>query len=106
MLWHQRLGHIGLQALKNKNMVEGLNDCSLEFDFCEHYIDGKQNHVQFYSNSHKSYWLLDLIHNNVFHPIKVPSISRALYYVSFIDGYSRRTWVYFLIRKYEVFNQF
>ena len=29
MLWHQRLGHIGekgLQTLKNKNLIDGLND--------------------------------------------------------------------------------
>ena len=39
MLWHLRFGHIGekgLRTLKNKNLVEGLNDCNLEFDFCEH----------------------------------------------------------------------
>ena len=39
MLWHQRLGHIGekgLRTLKNKNLVDGLDDCNLEFDFCEH----------------------------------------------------------------------
>ena len=109
MAWHQRLGHIGekgLHALKNKNMVDGLNDYSLEFDFCEHCIYGKQNHVQFYYSSHKSSRLLDLIHFDVFGLIKVPSISRALYYVSFVDEYLRRTWVYFLRSKYDIFNQF
>ena len=48
MLWHMRFGHIGekgLRTLKNKNLVEGLNDCNLEFDFCEHCVYGKQNHV-------------------------------------------------------------
>ncbi|MDF3675354.1 GAG-pre-integrase domain-containing protein, partial [Enterobacter hormaechei] len=36
MLWHMRFGHIGekgLRTLKNKNLVEGLNDCNLEFNF-------------------------------------------------------------------------
>jgi hypothetical protein len=58
-------------SLKNKNLVDGLNDCSLEFDFCEHCIYGKQNHVQFYSSSHKSSGLLDLIHYDVFGLVKV-----------------------------------
>jgi transposase InsO family protein len=93
-------------GLEKKNLVDGLNDCALEFDFCEHCIYGKQNHVQFYSSSHKSSRLLDLIHSDVFGPVKVPSISKALYYVSFIDDYSRRTWVYFLRTKSEVFSQF
>lgn len=41
MLWCQRLGHIGekdLRTLKYKNLVNGLNDCNLEFDFYEHCI--------------------------------------------------------------------
>ena len=99
MLWHQRLGHIGekaLRTLKNKNLVDGLNDCNLEFDFCEHCIYGKQNRIQFYSSSHKSSCILDLIHSDVFGPVDVPSIGISVYYVSFIDDFSRRTWVYSL----------
>jgi hypothetical protein len=61
MLWHQILDHIsekGLLALKNKKLVDGLNDCALEFDSCEKCIYGKHNCVQFYSCSHKYYGLL------------------------------------------------
>ena len=50
----------------------------------------KKNRVQFYSSSHKSSGLLELIHFDVFGPIKVALISKALYYISFIDYYSRR----------------
>lgn len=109
MLWHQRLGHIGekgLRTLKNKNLVEGLNDCNLDFDFCEHCIYGKQNRVQFYSSSHKTCGVLDLIHSDVFGPVDVSSIGKSTYYVSFIDDFSRRTWVYFLKSKSEVFSHF
>jgi hypothetical protein len=34
------------------------------------------------------------------------SISGYVYYVSFIDDYSRKTWVYFLKSKDEVFRKF
>jgi transposase InsO family protein len=34
------------------------------------------------------------------------SISGYVYYVSFIDDYSRKTWIYFLKSKDEVFNKF
>jgi transposase InsO family protein len=50
--------------------------------------------------------LLDLIHSIVFGPIKFPSISKVLYYISFIDDYSRRIWIYFLITESDVFNGF
>jgi transposase InsO family protein len=34
------------------------------------------------------------------------SISGYVYYVSFIDDYSRKTWIYFLKTKAEVFSKF
>jgi hypothetical protein len=36
MLWHQRLEHIGekgLRTLHSKGMVEGMSNCTLDFDF-------------------------------------------------------------------------
>jgi hypothetical protein len=36
----------------------------------------------------------------------VPSLGNFVYYVLFIDDYSRKTWIYFLIAKDEVFNKF
>ena len=44
MLWHQRLRHIrekGLRILHRNGMVEGMSNCSLDFDFCEHCVYGK-----------------------------------------------------------------
>jgi hypothetical protein len=44
MLWHQTLGHIrekGIRLLHDKDMVEGMSNCSLDFDFCEHCVYGK-----------------------------------------------------------------
>ena len=34
------------------------------------------------------------------------SLSGYVYYVSFIDEFSRKTWIYFLKRKDEVFSKF
>jgi hypothetical protein len=54
MLWHQTLGHIGekgLRLLHDKGMLEGMSNLSLEFDFCEHYVYGKQNRVRFPSGA-------------------------------------------------------
>eukprot|EP00253_Pinus_taeda_P033018 PITA_33018 len=44
-------------------------------------------------------------HINAFN-IVVPSLGNSMYYVSFIDDFSRNTWIYFLKKKSEVFDRF
>ena len=54
ILWHQRLGHIGQKGLKiphRNGMVEGISNFSLNFDFCENCVYGKQNRVSFPSGA-------------------------------------------------------
>jgi hypothetical protein len=109
MLWHQRLGHIGekgLRTLHGKGMVGGMSNCTLDFDFCEHFIYGKHNQVRFPSGATRAKGILELIHNDVFGPVPVPSLGKSVYYVSFIDDFSRNTWIYFLRKKSEVFDKF
>ena len=69
-------------------------------------IYGKQNRVRFPSGDTRAKGILELIHNDVFGTVLVPSLGKSVYYVSFIDDFSRNTWIYFLRKKYEVFDQF
>jgi hypothetical protein len=90
MLWHQRLGHIGekgLRTLHGKGMVEGISNCTLDFDLCEHFIYGKHNRVIFPSGATRAKGILELIHSDVFGPVHVPSLGKSVYYVSFIDDF-------------------
>ena len=50
--------------------------------------------------------ILELVHSDVFGSAKVPSLRKFVYYVSFIDDFSRNTWIYFLKKKSEVFDKF
>jgi hypothetical protein len=109
MRWHKRLGHIrekGLRLLHGKGMVEGMSNCSLDFDFCEHCLYGKQNRIRFPSSEMRSEGILHLVYSDVFGPVLVPSLRTFLYYVSFIDEFSRNTWIYFLRKKSKVFERF
>jgi hypothetical protein len=109
MLWHQRLGHIeekGLRLLHGKGMVEGMSKCSLDFDLCEHCVYGKKNWVIFPSGVMREERILQLVHSDIFGLVSVPSLGKFVYYVSFIDEFSRNTWIYFLRNKSEVFDRF
>jgi hypothetical protein len=87
-------------------MVEGMANCTLDFDLCEHFIYGKQNRVRFPSGATREKGILELIHSDVFGLVPVPSLCKSMYYVSFIDDFSSNTWIYFLRKKYKVFDKF
>jgi hypothetical protein len=78
MLWHQRLGHIeekGLQLLHGK----GMSKFYLDFDFYEHSVYGKQNQVRFPFSAMRAEGILQLVHNDVFGPVSVPSLGKSVY---------------------------
>jgi hypothetical protein len=108
-LWHERMGHIGekgLQAMQRKGMVEGFPKCGLEVNFCEHCIYGKQSWVRFPSGATGENGILELVLSDVLRLITMPSLGGSLYYVSFIDYFSRKTWIYFSRKKSKVFDRF
>ena len=49
---------------------------------------------------------LELIHSDVCGPMPSTPLSGYEYYITFIDDYSRKTWIYFLKAKDEVFGKF
>ncbi|KAK0589658.1 hypothetical protein LWI29_016911 [Acer saccharum] len=107
-LWHKRLGHIsekGLTVLTKKNLLSDVKSTQLKK--CAHCLAGKQNRVSFHSSppSRKS-GILDLVHSDVCGPMKMRTLGGSLYFVTFIDDHSRKTWVYTLKTKDQVLDVF
>ena len=78
------MGHIeekGLQALQGKGMVEGMTNCTMDFYFYQHCIYGKHNRVRFASGAIREKEILELVHNDVFGPVLIPSLGISVYYV-------------------------
>lgn len=96
----------GLQTLYTKGMVEGIHDFSMGFDFCKHCLYGKHKLVSFPFGATRSKGVLDLIHSDIFFHVPIPSLAISQYNVSFIDDFSRYTWIYFLKSKVKVFDKF
>jgi hypothetical protein len=55
--------------------------------------------VRFPSRETKENGILELVHSDVFGLAIVPSLGGSLYYVTFIDYFSRKTWIYFMRKK-------
>jgi hypothetical protein len=107
-LWHRRLAHINYRALPILGkMVKGLPDIQVERDgVCKGCALGKNVKGSFTSSDSRSKGILDIIHSNVCGHMTMPSLGNFVYYVIFIDYYSRKTWIYFLKTKDDVFNNF
>ncbi|GKV46724.1 hypothetical protein SLEP1_g53699 [Rubroshorea leprosula] len=109
-LWHLRFGHMnfgGLKAMASKRMVKGLPSVNQPDQLCEGYLLGKQSRKSFPKQSQsRATRPLQLVHTDVCGPITPCSFGKNKYFLLFIDDYSRKTWVYFLKEKSEVFKCF
>jgi hypothetical protein len=107
-IWHRRMGHLHHGALRIlRDITTGLPDFSIEqYDVCRGCAMGKYAKAPFLASDSRSAGILDLIHSDVSERMSSPSLSGYLYYVLFIDDYSRKTWIYFLKTKGEVFKRF
>jgi hypothetical protein len=108
-LWHQRLGHLNMASLtKLEKMVNGMNLKEVPLHHvCEACIEGKHQRTSFPKDEATSVSkILELVHSDVCGPMKTTSRGGARYFVTFIDDFSRKTHVYLLKAKGEVFDKF
>ncbi|KAH9793888.1 hypothetical protein KPL71_004697 [Citrus sinensis] len=106
-LWHVRLGHAGeksLQTLMRHGLLKGTKTCKL--NFCEHCVVGKKTRVKFGTANHDTREILEYVHSDVWGPTKTASIGGSHYFVTFVDDFSRRVWVYTMRAKDEVLEIF
>ncbi|MCO5550885.1 hypothetical protein L7F22_004379 [Adiantum nelumboides] len=80
-LWHARFGHVGYGSL---------------ITLQRHNMDGSVRATR----------KLQLVHSDVCGPMRTPSVGNSLYFVTFIDDFSRFCWVYPLKAKSDVFAIF
>ena len=90
-----------------RKVVTGLPDLKIEHEgTCKGCAKGKNIKNPFLKSDTKTKGTLELIHFDVCGPMPPISLSGYEYYVTFIDDYSRNTWIYFLKNKSEVFLKF
>lgn len=111
MSWHKKLAHMNENDMKiaqRNDILQGLSfDKNESVKDCETCIKGKMSRLPFPKREEqRTTEVLEIIHSDVFGPVKVPSHNGAKYFVTFTDDYSRYCRVYFLKQKNEVFEHF
>ncbi|KAH9743695.1 hypothetical protein KPL70_003390 [Citrus sinensis] len=106
-LWHMRLAHMSEKGLKelSKHGLLGTDQISA-LEFCEKCVFGKATRQKFNPGKQETKNTLDYIHPDLWGPSQVPSHGGAKYFITFIDDFSRKVWVYVLKHKSEAFEKF
>ena len=110
VVWHKRLDHpnsVILSHMLNSGLLGNKEQVSkpLSFDYfvCKF---GKSKTLSFSSHGSCTKTCFDIVHSDVWGISLVISHARYKYFVTFIDDFSRYTWVYFLRSKFEVLSVF
>jgi histone deacetylase 1/2 len=106
-LWHHRLGHASppvVRQVLSRHRIPFVSDSDkhLVCDACQL---GKSHQLPYPKSNSVSSSPLELVFSDVWGPAP-SSVGRQTYYVSFIDDFSKFTWIYFLRHKSEVFSVF
>lgn len=105
--WHSRLGHASPYVIQRVISYNNL-PCSLESNkssVCNACQQAKSHQLPFSRSPSESSVPLELVFSDVWGPAS-ESVGRNKYYVSFIDDFSKFTWIYLLKHKSEVFQKF
>ena len=112
-MWHLRLGHLGLDALKRllpSSSYSSSENAEITIKRCITCVQAKQQRSYNRKPVEKTTQPFHLLHSDLCGPLAL-SHSGYRYFILYIDDFSRSTWVYFLRSKkaeeaVSVFQQF
>nr|XP_051211169.1 uncharacterized protein LOC127328621 [Lolium perenne] len=104
LVHHCRMGHMAFDKMFRvfPDVMNGVDKIKLCCDACEY---AKHTRTSYVSRGIRSVSPFVLVHSDVW-MCPVVSVSGMKYFVTFIDCYSRMTWIYLMRHKDEVFTCF
>ena len=88
-------------------MVKGFPSIEQLAGSCESCILGKHHREKFiYGVLYRAKAPLELAHTDLCGPMQTPYLTGNVYFMIFIDDYSKKTWVYLLKQKSQAFDVF
>ena len=108
-LWHCRFGHLPFKSfnlLHKLSMVKGLPVIHEQSSTYEDCITGKHQRDNVPTSTSRAKEHLELVHTGLYGPMQTQSIGGCFYFLTFIDDFSMKTWIYFPRDKLETFSKF
>lgn len=109
-LWHKRLGHFhirGMQRMIASEAVKGMPYLHFSTKTCSGCQVGKHARTKIPKEAtHHASRIMELVHSDVCGPFKINSTGGAKYFVTFVDDFSRKLWIYFISQKSQVLEKF
>lgn len=107
-LWHKRLGHTNS---RNMSMIQNGIGTGVKFNgnpetFCETCVRGKHSRLPFKQSNTKTNEVLELVHSDFCGPVEVDSLGGSKYFLTFLDDFSKKVFVYIIKTKSEVSAKF
>ena len=101
-LWHRRMGHLNIQSLMKlkEGCATGISFQGERPNDCKICPMGKQARLKFSKSGSRATKLLEVVHSDICSS-ETESIGGSRYFITFIDDYSRRIFIYFLKTKSE-----
>lgn len=96
--WHKRMGHASKEKLSNVDIFKSnLNKDSMFF--CDSCAKAKHARTPFTRSFIKTSSCFELIHCDIWGGYRIPSYTRANFFLTIVDDYSRSVWVFLIKHK-------
>lgn len=106
-LWHLRLGHINEKCLQMMSNQKRLWIYAIsKLNFYEYCILAKQHKQKFPTGKHMSTQVIEYIHSNLWWPSSTATHDCNFYFLSIIEYFSKKVWIYLLKHKNQAFDKF
>eukprot|EP00833_Pecoramyces_ruminatium_P018465 jgi/Orpsp1_1/1192497/evm.model.d7180000093790.1 len=97
LLWHKRLGYF---YLPNIDKYINMNNITNNNNHCTECKIPNLKHKPHNKPTPKASKILEIIHSDIVGPLEIPFTNKK-YFITFIDEYLKRSWIYFLKDKSE-----
>nr|KAJ0188860.1 hypothetical protein LSAT_V11C900465450 [Lactuca sativa] len=97
--WHKRLGHPSTKKISSLIFIDVTKE--KQFNTCDACLKAKHTRLPFPVSEIKTFACFDLIHCDVWGKYRTPSISKASYFFTIVDDFSRVVWAFLIKHKHE-----